>query len=169
MTDQNPTQHTVVINREPSNGLGTAGFVTSLVAIITCGLLSPIALILSLVGLFKRPKGMAIAGTIISGIQVIAILIIGIGPIVALVGIGVAAEASMKEEFKKNRVELVETLSTTQDPIVVRDIESKWSLVADDEFKVILEASKERVAKEDMNSTDSTLEDNEVIEPSVPR
>jgi hypothetical protein len=112
---------------------------------------------------------MAIAGTIISGIQVIAILIIGIGPIVALVGIGVAAEASMKEEFKKNRVELVETLSTTQDPIVVRDIESKWSLVADDEFKVILEASKERVAKEDMNSTDSTLEDNEVIEPSVPR
>ncbi len=168
MTDQNPTHHTVIVNREPSNGLGTAGFVTSLVAIVTCGLLSPIALILSLVGLFKKPKGFAIAGTVISGIQVIAILIIGVGPMVALVGIGVAAEKAQKEEFQNNRSELVETLRSTEDPNVIRDIESKWSLVADDEFDTLLEAAKERIPEGDMEPTDPTLEQDEDTELPAP-
>jgi len=51
------------------NGLGIAGFVISLVAIpCTCGFLSPVALLLSLIALQSRPRGLAIAGTILSGL-----------------------------------------------------------------------------------------------------
>jgi hypothetical protein len=46
--------------------LGIAGFVVSLVAFLTCGLISPIALMLSLFALFKRPRGFAIAGSMLA-------------------------------------------------------------------------------------------------------
>jgi hypothetical protein len=47
------------------NGFGVAGFIISVLAIITCGLLSPIGLLVSLFGLFRRPRGFAIAGTVL--------------------------------------------------------------------------------------------------------
>lgn len=50
----------------PSNTLGLAGFITSLASLITCGFLSPISLILSFIALFKKPRGFAMAGTLIS-------------------------------------------------------------------------------------------------------
>lgn len=50
----------------PSNPLGVAGFVVSLAGIVvTLGFLSPIGLILSLIGLTKAPRGFAIAGSVI--------------------------------------------------------------------------------------------------------
>lgn len=53
----------------PSNGMGIAGFVVSLTGLVACaGLLCPIGLVLSLLGLGKEPRGFAIAGTIIGGI-----------------------------------------------------------------------------------------------------
>jgi len=52
----------------PTNGIGTAGFVVSLVGIVLCGLISPIGLVLSIIGLGREPKGLAIAGTVIGGI-----------------------------------------------------------------------------------------------------
>ncbi len=46
-----------------SNGWGVAGFITSMVTLFfTLGLLSPIGLIISFVGLFKRPRGLAFVG-----------------------------------------------------------------------------------------------------------
>jgi hypothetical protein len=48
-----------------SNGLGIAGFIVSLVAFATCGILSPIALLLSFIALFRRPRGFAFAGFIL--------------------------------------------------------------------------------------------------------
>ncbi len=51
-----------------SNGLGIAGFVVSLVGIFSCGLLSPVGLVLSFVALYRRPRGFAIAGVIIGAI-----------------------------------------------------------------------------------------------------
>lgn len=49
-----------------SNGLGLAGFITSLVGLVlTGGVLCPIGLILSLIALARRPRGFAIAGTVI--------------------------------------------------------------------------------------------------------
>jgi len=51
------------------NGMGTAGFVVSLVGLILCGgLLCPLGLIFSLVGLGRQPRGLAIAGTVIGSI-----------------------------------------------------------------------------------------------------
>src|SRR5438105_4112972 len=48
-----------------TNGLGIAGFIISLLAIPTLGLLSPVALLLSLIALLRRPRGFAFAGFII--------------------------------------------------------------------------------------------------------
>jgi hypothetical protein len=52
----------------PSNGFGIAGFVTSLLGICTFGLLSPLALLLSLIGLRKSPRGFALTGTLLGGL-----------------------------------------------------------------------------------------------------
>ncbi|RNC80732.1 MAG: DUF4190 domain-containing protein [Phycisphaera sp.] len=67
----------------PSNGLGVAGFVCSLLGILgTCGLLCPVGLILSLFALRKPPRGLAIAGAIIGFIGslwiIIGLIIFGI-------------------------------------------------------------------------------------------
>ena len=46
----------VVVTHPPSNTMGIAGFITSLLGIVSCGVLSPIGLILSVIGLFKQPR-----------------------------------------------------------------------------------------------------------------
>jgi|TARA_B100000809_G_scaffold201992_1_gene202677 hypothetical protein len=48
-----------------TNGLGIAGLVVSILGILTCGLISPLGLLLSLIALLKPPRGLAIAGTIV--------------------------------------------------------------------------------------------------------
>lgn len=82
-----------------SNGLGTAGFVTSLVGIVTCGFLCPIGLLMSLIALTKAPRGMAIAGTIVGGLGSLGALIIVLffGSIVAAIGLGGAAMIEEQE------------------------------------------------------------------------
>ena len=77
-----PVQQVVVNQVEPqsSNGIGIAGFVISLVCIFLCWI--PIlnfivwlpGMILSLIGIFKKPRGLAIAGLVISCI--IAVIMI---------------------------------------------------------------------------------------------
>ena len=61
------------ISNEPlvvrTNGLGIAGFVISLASLLTCGLTSPIGMLISLVAMRKRPRGMATAGFLIGGLQ----------------------------------------------------------------------------------------------------
>lgn len=48
-----------------ANGLGVASFICSLVGLVSCGLLSPIGLLLSIPALFIRPRGFAIAGLVL--------------------------------------------------------------------------------------------------------
>ncbi len=82
----------------PTNGLAIAGFVCSVLGVLgSCGLLSPIGLILSLVAVGKEPKGFAIAGIVIGALGtclMIPILIIAIAvPALALsviAGLGIA-------------------------------------------------------------------------------
>ncbi len=50
-----------------TNGFGLAGFIISLVSVLTMFLLAPVGLILSIIGLRKAPRGLAIAGVIIGG------------------------------------------------------------------------------------------------------
>jgi len=67
--------------KPPTNGWGTAGFIFSLLGIFTGGLLSPIGLLLSFFGLFKRPRGFAATGFVIS--------LLGVGFVASMVAMPV--------------------------------------------------------------------------------
>lgn len=80
-----PYQQTIVVNQPSSNGLGTAGFVFSLITLflgwipVLGWILWFLGAIFSLIGVFKAPRGLAIAGLIISFIGLIVLIfLIGI-------------------------------------------------------------------------------------------
>lgn len=58
-----------------TNPMGLAGFIVSLVGFLSCGLLSPIGLIMSLVGLGRQPKGFAIAGVVLGALGSCGIIV----------------------------------------------------------------------------------------------
>ncbi|HON98694.1 MAG TPA: hypothetical protein PK222_10660 [Bacteroidales bacterium] len=78
----NQAGKTVIINQteKKSNGVGTAGFVLALIAVflgwvpVLGWIIWLLGLILSFVGVFKQPKGLAIAGLVISLIGIILLL-----------------------------------------------------------------------------------------------
>ena len=82
----------VTVEQRQSNGVGTAGFVLSLISLIFCWLPGInsivwfIGFILSFVGMFRKPKGLAITGLLISCIDLI-ILIFVAGGVLALFGL----------------------------------------------------------------------------------
>jgi len=88
---QDTPKQTIIINQteKKSNGTGTAGFVLALIGLFVSWIpvlgwiIWLLGAILSFVGVFKSPKGMAIAGLIISFIGVI-ILIIFAGAMAAM-------------------------------------------------------------------------------------
>lgn len=53
-------------NPPPPNYLGTTGLVFSILGLVTCGVLSPIGLLLSVIGLTGKRRGGAIAGVILA-------------------------------------------------------------------------------------------------------
>jgi uncharacterized membrane protein YqaE (UPF0057 family) len=88
----------IIINQvapHQSNGIGTAGFVLALLAFligwipfvgwVLGWILWVLGLILSFVGVFKKPRGLAIAGLVISVIEIF-LLIFVIGAIFAGIG-----------------------------------------------------------------------------------
>ncbi len=87
----------VYVQQNSSNGLGLAGFITSLIGWLTCGLLCPIGFLLSLFGLFKPPRGFAIAGLIIGGLGSLFLAAFGLAFILTLVGIGTVATVAIQE------------------------------------------------------------------------
>jgi len=58
----------VVYVRQATNGMGLAGFIISLVGWVSCGLLCPIGLVMSLIGLRRRPRGFAVAGVVLGAL-----------------------------------------------------------------------------------------------------
>lgn len=96
-TNENPQNsgQTIIINenKKPTNGIGTAGFVLALIALFIgwvpfLGWITwLLGLVFSFIGVFKSPKGLSIAGLIVSFIGIIfLILVFG--------AIGIAAMAS---------------------------------------------------------------------------
>ena len=94
MENEIQNQSTPAVNMnvvvKKSNGLGTAGFVLALISLV-CSWIPGVGwvtwflgLLFSFIGVFKSPRGLAIAGLIISLIDII-ILIVVFG---ALLGIG---------------------------------------------------------------------------------
>lgn len=90
---QGQPNHTVIVQQVggKSNGVGTAGFVLSLVALFLGSvpfigwILWLLGIIFSFAGIFKQPRGLAIAGLVISLIGIIVILFIS-GTVLALLG-----------------------------------------------------------------------------------
>ena len=90
-----PSSTTVIVNQteKRSNGIGTAGFILALLGVIFSWtpilnwILWIIGLILSFVGVFKKPKGLAIAGLCLSLLDIILIIaVIGtIGTLFSLI------------------------------------------------------------------------------------
>ena len=81
-SEQSNSGQTIIVNQQEkeSNGVGTAGFVLALIALffgwvpVLGWIIWVLGLILSFVGVFKTPKGMAIAGLVISLIGIILLL-----------------------------------------------------------------------------------------------
>mgnify|MGYP001029120375 CR=1 FL=1 len=90
--NDNNSGQTIIINQQEknSNGVGTAGFVISLIALflgwipIFGWILWLLGLVLCFVGVFKAPKGMAIAGLVISLIGIIFLLVVFAGVAMSL-------------------------------------------------------------------------------------
>ena len=79
---------------EESNGWGVTGLVLSIVGLLTCGFVSPLGLLISLIGLFKPPRATAIIGTILGGIGTLIVAFFGmmiLGAVMAMIGLGNAA------------------------------------------------------------------------------
>ncbi len=84
---QPPVNQQVVIQNaeKKSNGIGVAGFVLALIAFflfwvpVLGWILWVLGALFSIIGLFKQPKGFAIAGFIISFIDVIILLLLAFG------------------------------------------------------------------------------------------
>lgn len=71
--------------RPPSNGLGVAGFIVSLVGVLaTCGALAPVGLLLSGIAMFKRPRGFATTGVVLGLIGTVMISVIAISGVAAV-------------------------------------------------------------------------------------
>lgn len=78
-------EQSIIIKQKESNGTGTAGFVLSIISLflgwipLLGWLLWILGLIFSFIGIFKKPRGFAIAGLIISLIGLILLVFIFIG------------------------------------------------------------------------------------------
>ena len=79
---QQPQHVYVQVPEKKSNGMGIAGFVLSLVTILFSWapgvnwILWLLGLIFSAIGMFRQPKGLAIAGLVISLVGLVIILVV---------------------------------------------------------------------------------------------
>lgn len=78
-----PTTQTIIIRQDESktNGIGIAGFIISLIGLFVSWIpffgwsIWLVGLVLSFIGLFRAPRGLAIAGLVISFICVIILIL----------------------------------------------------------------------------------------------
>ncbi len=98
-----------------SNGMGLAGFIVSLLGVISCGLLGPVGLILSIIGMRKEPRGFAIAGLvlgIIGSLWIVFILFFGgLAIVMTALGLGAAlAVAGIVAAVGQNAISIVDAV-----------------------------------------------------------
>ncbi|KAB1159984.1 hypothetical protein F7018_06635 [Tenacibaculum aiptasiae] len=83
--NNNHREQTIIIQQKETNGIGIAGFVLAIISLFLGWIpffgwfLWSFGLILSFIGIFKKPKGLAIAGLIISLIGFILWVLLFIG------------------------------------------------------------------------------------------
>lgn len=75
---------------QKKNGIGTAGFVLALIGLILCWvpvlnwILWILGVVFSIIGVFKKPKGLSIAGLVISFIGIIVMLTVAAAVLASL-------------------------------------------------------------------------------------
>ncbi|MEM9065482.1 MAG: type II secretion system protein GspG [Planctomycetota bacterium] len=121
-----------------SNGLGIAGFVVSLVGLLSCGLIAPIGAIMSAIALNKQPKGFAIAGLIIGifgslWIVVLFMFLGGLGGLLAIAGIAAGQHLEVLGETT-DLAPIVETYRTANSGQLPPDITSLPGYLQQDEW-----------------------------------
>jgi hypothetical protein len=113
------------IRRASRNTLGVGGFVVSVIGILTCGLLAPVGLLLSLLGLLKRPRGLAAAGTVMGLLGTFWLGLIG-----SLLVCGVKRLEPLAErltgEFLQAQATLTVVAQAAQDVDVYRNEQGDW-------------------------------------------
>jgi hypothetical protein len=110
-----PAQIYTVGPRE-SNGIGIAGFIFALLGIVTIGLLSPIAVVLSLIGLGRAPRGWAAFGLILGLLGCLVWVVGGIALVIAAVataGFVGAGSVAMLAMFEPEQVEITGDMART--------------------------------------------------------
>jgi hypothetical protein len=80
-----------------------AGLITSILGIFTCGLIHPLTLLISLMGVTKQPRGTAIAGAVISLLGTGFFALTGYGLVMMALGL----KTAVTEEGKKMQTHTV--------------------------------------------------------------
>lgn len=106
--------------KPPTNGWGTAGFIFSIFGIFTGGLLSPVALLMCMLGLRKKPRSFAMIGFLLS--------LLGSAFLASVVAIPVIA-AHRHHEHRMQRDQIEMTYRSVQ--AVVSTIEAQAQLAGE--------------------------------------
>ena len=72
-----PKPYPQTLQPPKENGFGLAGFIVSIAGLVLCGVPSIFGVVLSMIGLGKEPKGLAIAGLIIGLIGLVEVAVVG--------------------------------------------------------------------------------------------
>ena len=95
----------------PSNTLGVVGLIVSLVGLaLTCGLLSPPGLLLSLIALRKPPRGMAWIGVVVGVIGTVLAIVFGLAFVTALLGMQAVGNVVAKTVQTTTQLESVRAM-----------------------------------------------------------
>lgn len=119
------------------NSLGVAGFVLSCLGVLSLGLLSVPGFVLSLFGVFRKPRGLAIAGLVLGFLGSVFFVTVGMGLIVLMVGLGGLnfalghleelgaafddAETKVRSAYFENS-----DVTSQQLQLVIRGVEDPW-------------------------------------------
>ena len=101
----------------PRNGWGTASFVFGLIGLLTFGLLSPIAVLLGMIGIWKRPRSYALTGLFLG--------LLGMSFITALIAVPAIAHQRHREA-RRHAAQSAETMQQLEQ--VLAEVEEEARL-----------------------------------------
>jgi Type II secretion system (T2SS), protein G len=122
--------------RPPSNGLGVAGFVVSLVGFFACPLVSVVGMIMSFIAMFREPRGLAIAGFVIGllGSLVMLVVVLFFGAALVVFGSAISIAGFKGVEATGEMIDIGEAVAEHRQAMgsYPKSLESLSSLAADE-------------------------------------
>lgn len=107
------------------NTLGLVGFLFSLLGVLTCGVIAPVGLLLSLLALFRRPRGFATAGAVIGLLATLWLGAVGAALVVGFTRLEPFAEG-FSAEFQQGLATLAAVSQASRDVVQHRDLQGDW-------------------------------------------